>query len=277
MIDIFEEVELLTITYKSEHLINQCLSNINDDFRITVVENSNNENFKKEIERRKNTKCILSGKNLGFGSAFNLGAKSIKKKYIFHFNPDAEINNEIIYKIYELAKNTNFGIISAEESDQITKIDNKRDINLREVDYVKGFVMFINHFECKSTNYFDENFFLYLEEVDLCKRLKKMGKKIYLAENVLVKHLGGKSHHPDQQEKMEIQRNWHYLWSLFYYSKKHKGLTYAYKVTLRKFFSAFLKMNIYFFLNKKKHIIYKHRFLGLLNSYIGKSSFFRVE
>ena len=32
-----------------------------------------------------------------------------------------------------------------------------------------------------------------------------MGKKIYLAENVLVKHLGGKSHHPDQQEKIEIQ------------------------------------------------------------------------
>ena len=56
MIDIFEEVELLTITYKSEHLINQCLSNINNDFRITVVENSNNENLKKEIERRKNTK-----------------------------------------------------------------------------------------------------------------------------------------------------------------------------------------------------------------------------
>ena len=85
MIDIFEEVELLTITYKSEHLINQCLSNINDDFRITVVENSNNENFKKEIERRKTTKCILSGKNLGFGSAFNLGTKSIKKKIHFPF------------------------------------------------------------------------------------------------------------------------------------------------------------------------------------------------
>ena len=51
--------------------------------------------------------------------------------------------------------------------------------------------------------------------------LKKKGKKIYLAENIFVKHFGGKSHHPDQQEKMEIQRNWHYLWSLFYYSKKH--------------------------------------------------------
>ena len=60
MIDIFEEVELLTITYKSEHLINQCLSNINDDFRITVVENSADKKFKKKIEYYKNRKCILT-------------------------------------------------------------------------------------------------------------------------------------------------------------------------------------------------------------------------
>ena len=277
MKSIFEEVELLTITYKSEHIINQCLSNISEDFKITVVENSNNQDFKKKIERRKNTKCILSGKNLGFGSAFNLGAKSIEKKYIFHFNPDAAINDEIIYKMYELTENIEFGIISVVETDQSTEIDKKKNINLREVDSVKGFVMFINNFECRDTNYFDENFFLYLEEVDLCKRLKKRGNKIYLAENIFVKHVGGKSHHPDQQEKMEIQRNWHYLWSLFYYSKKHKGLIYAYKITLRKFFSAFFKMIIYYFLNQKKYKIYKHRFLGLLNSYIGKSSFFRVE
>ena len=275
--DIFEEVELLTITYKSDHIINQCLSTISENFSLTIVENSNNENFKKKIERRKNTKCILSGKNLGFGAAFNLGAKSIKKKYIFHFNPDAVIKDEIIFKMYEFTKNINFGIVSTQESNKITEIEKLKHINLREVDSVRGFVMFINNFECKDTNYFDENFFLYLEEIDLCKRLKEKGKKIYLAENIFVKHLGGKSHNPNFQEKMEIQRNWHYLWSLFYYSKKHRGLIYAYKITLRKFISAFFKLIIYFFLNKKKYIIYKHRFLGLLNSYLGKSSFFRIE
>ena len=275
--DIFEEVELLTITYKSDHIINQCLSTISENFSLTIVENSNNKNFKKKIERRKNTKCILSGKNLGFGAAFNLGAKSIKKKYIFHFNPDAVIKDEIIFKMYEFTKNINFGIVSTQESNKITEIEKLKHINLREVDSVRGFVMFINNFECKDTNYFDENFFLYLEEIDLCKRLKEKGKKIYLAENIFVKHLGGKSHNPNFQEKMEIQRNWHYLWSLFYYSKKHRGLIYAYKITLRKFISAFFKLIIYFFLNKKKYIIYKHRFLGLLNSYLGKSSFFRIE
>ena len=93
----------------------------------------------------------------------------------------------------------------------------------------------------------------------------------------MVEHLGGKSHAPEHQEKMEIQRNWHYLWSLFYFTKKHKNVFFAYKITLRKFISAFFKMIIYYLVNKKKYNIYKHRFLGLLNSYLGKESFFRID
>jgi len=277
MSDIFKEVELLTITYKSSHIIDQSISGINEKFKITVIENSNNVKFKEKIENRKNIKCILSGKNLGFGTAFNLGAKSINSKYILHFNPDAIINDDVINSFYRLSKKNDFGIISAIESDRSTKVEVSKENELREVDSVKGFVMFINHDVCKSINYFDENFFLYLEEIDLCKRLKKKDIKIYLAQNILVKHLGGKSHDPNYQEKMEIQRNWHYLWSLFYFSKKHQGKLYAYKITLRKFISAFFKLIIYFFLNKRKHLIYKHRFLGLLNSYLSKKSFFRID
>jgi len=277
MSNIFEDVELLTITYKSEHIIEKSLKEISDKFKITIVENSNNVNFKNKIEKRKNVNCILSGKNLGFGKAFNLGAKSISSKYILHFNPDAIIDDTVINKFYEISKDKKFGIISAVETDENTKIEISEKNELKEVENVKGFVMFINNFECKFSNYFDENFFLYLEEIDLCKRLKAKGKKIYLAENIFVKHLGGMSHNPDHQNKMEIQRNWHYLWSLFYFSRKHKGIIFAYKITFRKFISAFFKLIIYYFINKQKHLIYRHRFLGLLNSYLGKKSFFRID
>ena len=277
MPDIFEEVELLTITYKSTHIIDHCLSKINQKFKLTIVENSDDKEFKKKIEKRINTKCILSGKNLGFGKAFNIGARFINSKYIFHFNPDASINDDVIYKLYKLAKNKSFGIISAIETAKNTTIIESEEYELKEVSSVKGFIMFINNHECKETNYFDENIFLYLEEIDLCRRLKEKNKKIFLAQNIFVKHLGGKSHSPDYQEKIEIQRNWHYLWSLFYFSKKHEGIFYAYKITIRKFISAFLKLIIYYFINKKKHTIYKHRFLGLLSSYFGKKSSFRIE
>ena len=180
---IYQEIEILTITYKSDHIIEKCLSNIDQNFKITVVENSNNKEFQRKIEKRKNTKCILTNSNLGFGSAFNIGAKQINSKYIFHLNPDVSINSDVIFKMYGIANNINdLGILSCKETDKITGFFDQNEYNFEEVDHVKGFVMLVNNFNCKVSEYFDENFFLYLEEIDLCKRLKKLKKKFVLPQ-----------------------------------------------------------------------------------------------
>ena len=230
---IYQEIEILTITYKSDHIIEKCLSNIDENFKITVVENSDNKILKKKIEKRKNTKCILTNSNLGFGSAFNIGAKQINSKYIFHLNPDVVINSNVIFKMYEVAQDINdLGILSCKESTNITEILNQDRLDVEEVDNVKGFVMLVNNLNCKISGYFDENFFLYLEEIYLCKRLKLLNKKIYISKNIFVKHLAGKSHDPTYSEKMEIQRNWHYMWSLFYFNKKHYVFLKAYRLTI---------------------------------------------
>ena len=50
---IYQEIEILTITYKSDHIIEKCLSNIDENFKITVVENSDNKILKKKIEKEK--------------------------------------------------------------------------------------------------------------------------------------------------------------------------------------------------------------------------------
>jgi len=277
MKNIYENLEILTVTFKSEHIIESCLSKIDERFKVTIVENSDNLEFKRKMEKRKNAKCILANENLGFGSAFNLGAKNIKSKYILHINPDVKIDNIVIEKLYKEATNIeDLAILSPLES-EVGKINGLNNTNsIVDAEYVRGFVMLINNENCKASNYFDENFFLYLEEIDLCKRLKEDNKKICLISSIKVEHYGGKSHNPIYAEKMEIQRNWHYLWSLFYFSKKHYGIFYAYRKTLKKFISALIKLIFYYFFNKKKFLIYKHRFLGLLNSYLGRKSSFRV-
>jgi len=273
---IYQELEILTITYKSDHIIEKCLSNIDNKFKITVVENSNNTDFKKKIEQRKNTRCLLTNYNLGFGAAFNIGAKKINSKYILHLNPDVFINDEIIFKLYEMAETKkNLGILSAVESDNETKISNHNN-NIEEVNYVRGFLMFINNNNCKITNYFDEKFFLYLEEIDLCIRIRKLKFIICKTPDILIHHMGGKSHNPEYSNKIELQRNWHYMWSLFYFNKKHYGYLYAYQKTIMKFFSALVKMGLFYFFNKKKYEIYKHRFLGLYNSFKNNKSSFRI-
>ena len=279
MNNIFEDLEILTVTFKSEHIIESCLSKIDNNFKITIVENSNNLEFKKRMENRKNVRCILADENIGFGSAFNLGAKSISSKYILHINPDVKIDDKTIFALYEEAKKIkNLGILSPKEIEFGSKKNQIfKNHEIIETEFVRGFVMMINNENCKSTRYFDENIFLYLEEIDLCKRLKKNNKGIYLITTLEVEHLGGKSHDPIYSEQLEYQRNWHYMWSLFYYSKKHYGIIDAYKKTFKKFLSASIKIIFYFFINKKKYKIYKHRFLGLLNSYLGNNSNFRAK
>ena len=138
--------------------------------------------------------------------------------------------------------------------------------------------MFFNMKQFEEVGFFDKNFFIYLEEIDLCKRLKKNGKKIYLDKNIIIHHLGGKSHNQSVEFEMELSRNWHWMWSTFYFNKKHYGyLSSIFKVS-GKLLTSILKYIFYIVtFNKQKKEIYYHRFSGLLNSIRGKSSWYRPK
>ena len=130
--------------------------------------------------------------------------------------------------------------------------------------------------QVKNFGFFDENFFIYLEEIDLCKRLRKANKKIFLDKKIIVNHLGGSSHDKSINYQMELSRNWHWMWSTFYFNKKHYGYLFALISVSGKFFSAFAKVIFYsLILNNKKRKIYFQRLSGLFNSIIGKKSWYR--
>ena len=86
-------------------------------------------------------------------------------------------------KLQKIKKTLNSSPIETSKQTQIKKVQKKE---YYEVDNVKGFVMMINNFNCKKTKYFDEKFFLYLEEIDLCLRLQKIKKLICLTPHIFV-------------------------------------------------------------------------------------------
>ena len=66
------------------------------------------------------------------------------------------------------------------------------------------------------------------------------------------------------------------MWSTFYFQRKHKGFLLAFLIILPKFLSAFIKTLFYLIiLNKKKRDIYFCRLSGIVNSIIGKKSWYR--
>ncbi len=92
----------------------------------------------------------------------------------------------------------------------------------------------------KKIKMFDENYFLYLEEIDLCKRLKLISEKIYICGKAKITHLSAKSSNIGFE--FEKCRNWHWMWSKVYYDKKFYGKIYAFK----KSFFHLLKNRLFF-------------------------------
>ena len=123
--------------------------------------------------------------------------------------------------------------------------------------------------------FFDENFFLFFEENDIYMRCLKNNHKIYLIQNAKMIHTGEMSVDKQYDLDIELIRNWHYMWSKFYFYKKHFNIFIAYRETMSHFFSGLVKFLFFLFINKKKSLKYKYRVLGLLNSYLGKKSWKR--
>ena len=131
--------------------------------------------------------------------------------------------------------------------------------------------------EFKDIGFFDEDFFIYFEEIDLCKRLIDNGKKIYLVPNIEIDH-EGRSHDKALSEEMELSRNWHWMWSTFTYHKKHKGFFISFLIIFPKLISATFKIFLYSLVsNKEKKDIYYQRYSGLINAIMGKSSWYRPK
>ena len=113
-----------------------------------------------------------------------------------------------------------------------------------------------------------------MENDDLCIRVKNKNENIYILKNSLINHVGGIS----KNENLEYLRNWHWMWSKFYFNKKHYGFMIAFMKVFSNIASSILKYffySIFYNLHKKK--IYQMRLSGLVNSILGKKSFFRLD
>ena len=276
-----KDITAIITSFKSEKKILNCIKSLGDDLKIIVIENSNDERLKNKLETKyTNLKCILSNNNLGYAKGNNLGLSMVDTKYALIINPDAEVDNQAINNFFLTAKNkSDFAIIAPFiQETRISELSEKENKGVYEVKSVKGFAMFLNLDQFKDIGFFDENFFIYFEEIDLCKRIVQKKKKIFLDTNIRIKHAGGTSHEDSINYEMEKSRNWHWMWSSFYFHKKHYGYTIALLKILPKFFSAIIK-TIYFKItsNNEKKEIYYCRFEGILNSILLRKSWYRPK
>ena len=276
-------VTFIIVTYNSEQVINNCLDSLPKEASKIIIENSNNIETKNYLEKKYDNIKVFMSENEGMGASNNKGINKSSTQFVFVINPDTVFKNDTIKNIFEEAKSIDdFAIISPVNTD-INHPNYKSSgkiftTNIIEADSVDGFAMLINKKKFGENNFFDENFFLFLENDDLCKRTKKLGNNIYVIKNAFIDHKGFSSSTEIDKDKLENLRNWHWMWSKFYFNKKHYGFFQAFFSILPSFISSIIKIFIFTLLfNKQKRKIYQFRFSGILNSIIGRSSWYRIK
>jgi N-acetylglucosaminyl-diphospho-decaprenol L-rhamnosyltransferase len=258
---------IIIVAYRSEKIIEKNLNKLDPNCKIIIVDNSHNENFKSYIEKKYKKVSVVLNNNEGFGQAANLGVKLANTKYIFFCSPDNFIGSQTVYQLEQIAdKYNNFGLLILTEKksklDHIIKVD--KEIGMSS--------FFSKRSDFIKLSGFDENFFLYYEDVDLVKR--------YLSNNFIVYKVPIKyenkhgSHDAFYNQEIEINRNWHFMWSKFYFKRKHYNYMLSFFVNLPYLLRSILKI-ILNFKNPEKKNKYKARFSGLLNGYQSRPSWYR--
>ena len=166
----YDKITVVINTFNSEDKIQQCLKSINPNVKVIIIENSNNLNFKNVVEKKySNVNCFLAGQNLGYAKGNNFGLSKVKSDYALILNPDAFLIKGTLERLLVIANNfKDFSIIGPARQNEYVKLDlHKNEEDTFEVNRLKGFAMFLNIKQFKEIGFFDENFFIYLEEIDL--------------------------------------------------------------------------------------------------------------
>ena len=294
-------VTIIIVTYLTKkNILLSCLKSINKNVKIIVVENSkkfvHEEFFLKQFP---NLKILCSGKNLGYGAGNNFGLTNVKTQYALILNPDIICDIDLFKNLNKLLnKKKIFSIIGCQflndkifmpagffnkkKNDTFQQSFLKKKINsLIKLDWVTGCSMLINLKKFKDKNIFDVNFFLFFEEFDLCKSVINKGDFVYSSNDLLVNHLhsmGSLGSNKNLKTDALKIRNWHWMWSLFYFYKKNHSYFYALFKTFSKFFKSFF-LTIYFTIifDENNQYKYLYRFLGLFSAIIGKKSNYRAK
>jgi N-acetylglucosaminyl-diphospho-decaprenol L-rhamnosyltransferase len=192
MQDLLNELTLVTVTYNSAKVLPAHIASFRDTAsaampRWIVVDNASTD-ATDEIAAA-NSDCVEMIKckeNLGFGSACNIGIKASNTRYVMVLNPDTQLSEAAIDQLLTEIKAHGAAIAGP-------ALRPEQDTSVVKVPWLVGAVLLFDTQLMDSVGYFDEQFFLYVEDVDICKRANDAGLDVIHCRHISIPHIGGGS------------------------------------------------------------------------------------
>ena len=196
---------------------------------VIVVDNNSSDETIHEIEERfSKFRFIKNEINGGFANGCNLGAKNASGEFLLFLNPDTVASESEIEKLLNIAReNPEFGIVSCRQENEKGKYsisygqfpslfnltgfqrailgnrslaggsripDNGRQTpHISYPDWVSGSVILILCETFKKQDGFDEDFWMYFEDIDLCRRVRNINCEIAFCGSITIEHNHGGS------------------------------------------------------------------------------------
>ena len=196
------------------------------NYEIIVVDNASGDELF-DLQEKYNFNLIISNRNLGMGEGNNLGIKEARANYVLVLNPDTLINSEAIKILFNrLSSEEGIGLIGPKlvyadgslqfscsrfptffvpilrrtflgeyfkktrDSFMMTDFDHRES---RVVDWLMGScLMFKKSWTLDNGEIyqprFDARYFMYFEDIDLCREIKKHGKKVIYEPSAVITH-----------------------------------------------------------------------------------------
>jgi GT2 family glycosyltransferase len=235
-------LSVVIINYNTADIIGRCLEAVqrqeNVAFEIIIADNASQDNSLQVIrEKFPKVTLLANNENLGFGKANNRAVSRCAGKYLYFLNPDAEVQPGVFQTMVDfMESNPEVGLAGT----RIVYPDGRpqHSVHLRypgekyskttfsglkgEVAWVKGASMIVRKSVFQEVGGFDERFFLYSEETDLCLAIRKSGWSIgYIHEATLV-HMRGQSERGNLPEDVWRKR---FESSMIFYKKHYSEKT----------------------------------------------------
>lgn len=238
-------ISIISVNYNSKEYLEKLLSSIEKHLKSNDIELIVVNNDEKKLKLRQSSikvNIVHKGKNIGFGTASNIGAQKAKGEWLLFANPDIEFIDASLKKTIDfLNKNKNVAIIGPQiiqfstknpqpwtsgEKTSLTQILFRNTIGKpwnkktsTSVDWVSGTALLISKKQFSNIGGFDEAFFMYFEDQDLCLRVKDSDKKILFYPDFKILHHDGKS-----WNNKKLQKSYYYKSQDIFFQKHHKFL-----------------------------------------------------
>ncbi|MBM3590696.1 MAG: glycosyltransferase family 2 protein [Alphaproteobacteria bacterium] len=262
---------IIIITYNSSSMIKSCLDSVDLKlFKTIIVDNaSSDDTCEIVVKYFPHLQIIKNPKNIGFGRASNIGLKNCNSDFALLLNVDARIESrDIIQTLKIMTDNPNIALAGnlvyncKFQNGEIKNIEPcpknidqlHSKIGYDEKFYLDRFItgagMFMNMKIMRKLGFFDEGFFLYCEDNEICKRVKNHKFNTAIIKNTKLIHIGGTSSNISGEEVKKIY--WHkFGWSKLYYTQKVHNKFFAQLKAIRMIAHFLMKISKQYLKNRQ--------------------------